>query len=107
MLGVGYACVTPQLLQASGYTGRPIRITSLLHAVDPFSDNGLLSAIQANDQWAIHVRISRNHEVAMRTENAKPPSNGWANPTKSEGDRNVDVCANRSSDREYASLWKE
>lgn len=75
---------------------------SLLYAVDPFTDTGVLATIQANDQWVVQVGVSGSHDVALWTEDAKPSFMGCISYTTKSVDDNFYLCANGINDGKYA-----
>ena len=66
---------------------------SLLYAVDPFTDTGVLATIQANDQWGVQVGVSGGHDVALWTEDAKPSFMGCVSYTTKSVNNNFYLCA--------------
>jgi hypothetical protein len=75
---------------------------SLLYAVDPFTDTGVLATIQANDRWVVQVGISGSHDVALWTEDAKPSFMGCVSYTTETVNDNLYLCANGINDGKYA-----
>jgi hypothetical protein len=75
---------------------------SLLYAVDPFTDTGVLATIQANDQLVVQVGVSGSHDVALWTPDAKPSFIGCVSYTTMSVDNNFYLCANGINDGEYA-----
>lgn len=75
---------------------------SLLYAVDPFTDTGVLATIQANDQWVVQVGVSGSHDVALWTEDAKPSFMGCVSYTTESVNDNFYLCANGINDGKYA-----
>jgi Putative beta-barrel porin-2, OmpL-like. bbp2 len=75
---------------------------SLLYAVDPFTDTGLLATVQANDQWVVQVGVSGSHDVALWTEDAKPSFMGCVSYTTKSVNDNFYLCANGINDGKYA-----
>ncbi|MGA7472837.1 MAG: outer membrane beta-barrel protein, partial [Candidatus Sulfotelmatobacter sp.] len=45
---------------------------SLLYAIDPFTDTGLIATVKLNDQWLVQLGITAGHDVALWTPDAKP-----------------------------------
>jgi hypothetical protein len=37
---------------------------SLLYAIDPFTDTGLIATVKVNDQWLVQLGITDGHDVA-------------------------------------------
>jgi hypothetical protein len=64
---------------------------SLLYAIDPFTDTGLMATVKLNDQWLVQLGITAGHDVAVCL----------SYTTKSVND-NLYVCANGINDGKYA-----
>ena len=45
---------------------------SLLYAIDPFTDTGILATVQLSDQWLVQAGITGSHDVALWTSDASP-----------------------------------
>jgi hypothetical protein len=75
---------------------------SLLYAVDPFTDTGLLATIQKSDRWVIQLGVSASHDVALWTEDAKPSFMGCVSFTTESVNDNFYLCANGINDGKYA-----
>jgi hypothetical protein len=75
---------------------------SLLYAVDPFTDTGILATIQVNDRWTLQAGLSASHDVAPWTPDAKPAFTGCASYTTASVNDNFYLCANGLNDGEYA-----
>ena len=75
---------------------------SLLYAVDPFTDTGVLATIQVNDQWVVQAGVSDSHDVALWTPDAKPSFMGCLSYTTKSVDDNFYLCANGINDGTYA-----
>src|SRR5580693_1724726 len=45
---------------------------SLLYAIDPFTDTGILGTVKVNDRWLIQMGLTASHDVAPWTPDAKP-----------------------------------
>ena len=75
---------------------------SLLYAVDPFTDTGILATIQLNDRWTVQAGLSASHDVAPWTVDAKPAVTGCASYTTKSVNDNFYLCANGINDGEYA-----
>jgi hypothetical protein len=75
---------------------------SLLYAVDPFTDTGILATIQLNDRWTVQAGLSASHDVAPWTPDAKPAFTGCASYTTASVNDNFYLCANGINDGEYA-----
>ena len=75
---------------------------SLLYAVDPFTDTGVLATIQLNDRWTVQAGLSASHDVAPWTPDAKPAFTGCVSYTTASVNDNVYICANGINDGKYA-----
>jgi hypothetical protein len=75
---------------------------SLLYAIDPFTDTGLMVTIKLSDQWVVQLGITGGHDVALWTPDAKPSATGCLNYTTASADDNVYLCANGINDGKYA-----
>jgi hypothetical protein len=75
---------------------------SLLYAVDPFTDTGILATIQVNDRWTVQAGLSASHDVAPWTPDAKPAFTGCVSYTTASVNDNLYLCANGINDGEYA-----
>src|SRR6202451_3396265 len=43
---------------------------SLLYAIDPFTDTGLIATVKVNDRWLLQLGITAGHDVALWTPDA-------------------------------------
>ena len=75
---------------------------SLLYAVDPFTDTGVLATIQLNDRWLVQAGISGSHDVALWTNDAQPSFMGCVSYTTATVNNNFYLCANGINDGKYA-----
>ena len=75
---------------------------SLLYAVDPFTDTGILATIRVNDRWTVQAGVSASHDVAPWTVDAKPALTSCASYTTTSVNDNFYLCANGINDGEYA-----
>jgi hypothetical protein len=75
---------------------------SLLYAIDPFTDTGLMTTVKVNDQWLLQLGITGGHDVALWTPDAKPSGTGCLNYTSASVNDNVYMCANGINDGKYA-----
>ncbi len=75
---------------------------SLLYAVDPFTDTGVLATIQVNDRWTVQAGMGASHDVAPWTPDAKPSFTGCVSYTTASVNDNFYLCANGINDGEYA-----
>ena len=75
---------------------------SLLYAIDPFTDTGLIATIKLNDQWLVQMGITGGHDVALWTPDAKPSGTVCLNYTTKSVNDNIYACANGINDGKYA-----
>jgi hypothetical protein len=75
---------------------------SLLYAIDPFTDTGLLATIKLNDQWLVQLGITAGHDVALWTPDAKPSATACLSYTTKSVNDNFYTCANGINDGKYA-----
>jgi putative OmpL-like beta-barrel porin-2 len=75
---------------------------SLLYAIDPFTDTGLIATVKLNDQWVVQLGITGGHDVALWTPDAKPSGTGCLSYTTKSVNDNVYICANGINDGKYA-----
>jgi hypothetical protein len=75
---------------------------SLLYAVDPFTDTGILSTIKLNDRLLVQLGLTAGHDVAPWSEDAKPSATACLSYTFNQGNDNVYPCANGINSGKYA-----
>jgi hypothetical protein len=75
---------------------------SLLYAIDPFTDTGLMATIKLGDQWVVQLGITGGHDVALWTPDAKPSATGCLSYSTASADDNIYICANGINDGKYA-----
>jgi hypothetical protein len=75
---------------------------SLLYAIDPFTDTGLIATVKLNDRWLVQLGITGGHDVALWTPDAKPSGTGCLSYTTRSVNDNLYVCANGINDGKYA-----
>ena len=75
---------------------------SLLYAIDPFTDTGLMATFKLNDQWLVQLGITSGHDVAPWTPDAKPSGTACLSFTTASVNDNFYVCANGINDGKYA-----
>lgn len=75
---------------------------SLLYAIDPFTDTGLIATVKVNDQWLVQLGITGGHDVALWTPDAKPSSTTCVSYTTKSVNDNFYICANGINDGTYA-----
>ena len=75
---------------------------SLLYAIDPFTDTGLMATIKLNDQWLVQLGITGGHDVAPWTPDAKPSGAACVSYTTKSVNDNIYACANGINDGRYA-----
>ena len=75
---------------------------SLLYAIDPFTDTGILATVQLSDQWLVQAGITGSHDVALWTNDAQPSATACVSYTTRSVNNNVYLCANGINDGKYA-----
>jgi hypothetical protein len=75
---------------------------SLLYAIDPFTDTGLMATVKWNDHWLVQLGITDGHDVAPWTPDAKPSGTACLSYTTTSVNDNVYACANGINDGKYA-----
>ena len=75
---------------------------SLLYAIDPFTDTGLIATVKLNDQWLVQLGITSGHDVAPWTLDAKPSGTACMSYTTRPVNDNFYICANGINNGEYA-----
>ena len=75
---------------------------SLLYAIDPFTDTGVIATVKLNEQWLVQVGITAGHDVAPWTPDAKPAGTVCLDYTTKSVSDNFYVCANGINDGKYA-----
>jgi hypothetical protein len=75
---------------------------SLLYAVDPFTDTGILGSVKLNDRWLIQLGLTAGHDVAPWTSDAKPSGTACVSYTFNQGNDNLYPCANGINSGRYA-----
>ena len=75
---------------------------SLLYAVDPFTDTGVLATIQMSNTLTVQAGVSASHDVAPWTPDAKPSFMGCVSKTTESNNDNFYLCANGINDGTYA-----
>jgi hypothetical protein len=75
---------------------------SLLYAIDPFTDTGMIATIKINDQWLLQTGITVGHDVAIWTPDAKPSGTVCVDYTTKTVNDNFYVCANGINNGRYA-----
>jgi len=75
---------------------------SLLYAIDPFTDTGLMTTVKLNDQWLVQAGITGGHDVALWAPDARPSGTGCVSYTTKSVNDNVYICANGINGGKYA-----
>ena len=75
---------------------------SLLYAVDPFTDTGVLATIQVAKQLVVQAGVTASHDTAPWTPDAKPSFTGCVSYTTASVNNNFYLCANGINDGTYA-----
>jgi len=75
---------------------------SLLYAVDPFTDTGILGTVRVNDHWLVQLGITASHDVAPWSKDAKPAATACVSYTFHQGNDNLYPCVNGINRGNYA-----
>ena len=75
---------------------------SLLYAIDPFTDTGILATVKLSDRWLVQAGLTASHDVAPWTVDAKPSGTACVSYTTKSVNDNVYACANGINDGKYA-----
>jgi hypothetical protein len=75
---------------------------SLLYAIDPFTDTGVMVTFKLNDRWLVQGGITGGHDVALWTADAKPSGTGCVSYTTKSVNDSFYVCANGINSGKYA-----
>ena len=75
---------------------------SLLYAIDPFTDTGIMATFKLSDQWLVQFGLSASHDVAVWTPDAKPSGTFCISYTTQSVNDNIYACANGINDAKYA-----
>jgi hypothetical protein len=75
---------------------------SLLYAVDPFTDTGILATVKLNGGWLVQLGLTASHDVAPWTQDAKPSATTCISYTFNQGNDNVYPCVNGINSGKYA-----
>lgn len=75
---------------------------SLLYAVDPFTDTGILGSFKLNDRWLVQAGLTASHDVAPWSRDAKPSATACISYTFNQGNDNLYPCVNGLNDGKYA-----
>jgi hypothetical protein len=67
---------------------------SLLYAVDPFTDTGILTTIKMNSQAVLQLGLTASHDVAPWSSDAKPAATACLSYTFHGGNDNLYPCVN-------------
>ncbi len=75
---------------------------SLLYAIDPFTDTGVIATVKLNDRWLVQAEITGGHDVALWAPDAKPSGTACLSYTTTSVNDNFYVCANGINGGKYA-----
>src|SRR5580658_314920 len=67
---------------------------SLLYAIDPFTDTGILATIKLDNSWLLQLGLTASHDVAPWTPDAQPSATACISYTFNQGNDNVYPCVN-------------
>jgi Putative beta-barrel porin-2, OmpL-like. bbp2 len=75
---------------------------SLLYAIDPFTDTGMIATVKLSDQWLVQLGVTSGHDVAPWTPDAKPSGTACVSYTTRSVNDNLYLCANGINNARYA-----
>ena len=75
---------------------------SLLYAVDPFTDTGVLATVQLTAGLLVQLGLTASHDVAPWTPDARPSATACISYTFNRGNDNLYPCVNGLNNGEYA-----
>lgn len=75
---------------------------SLLYAVDPYTQTGVVTSIKLSDHWLVQAGLSAGNDVAPWTKDAKPTLTACVDYTWRKGGDALYTCANSVNDGKYA-----
>ncbi len=75
---------------------------SLLYAIDPFTDTGILATIKLDNRWLVQLGLTASHDVAPWTPDARPSVTACISYTFHQGNDNVYPCVNGLNNGRYA-----
>jgi hypothetical protein len=75
---------------------------SLLYAVDPFTDTGILGTVKLSDRWLVQLGLTASHDVAPWTPDARPSATACISYIFNQGNDNVYPCVNGLNSGKYA-----
>jgi hypothetical protein len=75
---------------------------SLLYAIDPFTDTGVMATIKLTPGLLVQLGITASHDVAPWRPDAEPSATACISYTFNEGDDNVYPCINGLNNGKYA-----
>ncbi len=75
---------------------------SLLYAVDPFTDTGILGTLRLNEHWLVQLGVTASHDVAPWSKDAKPAATACVSYTFHQGKDNLYPCVNGLNRGNYA-----
>ena len=75
---------------------------SLVYAVSPDTDTGILATLKLTDQWLLQLGLTAGHDIAPWATDAKPSATACVSYTTSSVNDNLYACANGINDGKYA-----
>ena len=75
---------------------------SLLYAVDPYTQTGIVASIKLSDHWLVQAGFSGGNDVAPWTKDVKPTFTGCVDYTWHKGGDALYTCVNSLNDGKYA-----
>src|ERR1700689_938012 len=80
---------------------------SLLYAIDPFTDTGLIATVKLNDQFLVQLGVTAGHDVAPWASGAKPSGTACLSYTTKSVNDNFYLCANGINDGKSAAIRRD
>ncbi|HEY5380907.1 MAG TPA: outer membrane beta-barrel protein [Acidobacteriaceae bacterium] len=75
---------------------------SLLYAVDPATDSGIIGSLKLSKRWMVQLGVSAGHDVAVWSDDARPSAIGCVDYSTLSNRDNFYACANGINDGKYA-----
>lgn len=75
---------------------------SLLYAVDPYTQTGIVTSVKLSDHWLVQAGLSAGNDVAPWTSDAKPTFTGCVDYTWNKGGDASYACINSLNSGKYA-----
>jgi Putative beta-barrel porin-2, OmpL-like. bbp2 len=75
---------------------------SILYAIDPYTQTGIVATIKLSDHWLVQGGFSGGNDVAPWTKDVKPTGTACVDYTWNKGGDALYTCANSFNDGKYA-----